>query len=130
MAGVQDGDSTLDEYYANCDEAIPDEDRHDADFRVVMSWLESLAIDWRHSRFRNQADLYSLWAAALGLARSAELPPPEEAAPRLEAFETEVEGGKTDRAVSYADFARQGSNKDTNRSARARTLIDVVKGVD
>lgn len=86
MHGIQDGKSSLDQYYADYDDEIPDEREYRRSFRWVMRYLDDLPLDWRHSRFRNLADLYSLWAAILDLREADALPVADDAVDRLAAF--------------------------------------------
>lgn len=131
MRGVQDGnDEVLDAAYADYDAEIPDEELHDARFQQVLDFLRELPLSWRETRWKNQADLYSLWAAILQLQQAGQaLPAPDGAAGRLEALghiladaERELEPAHR----RYADAVRQGSNKDTNRQLRAAVLAELL----
>ncbi len=88
MHGVLDGAAdVIDNYYAEYDEEIPDEDEHRARFDAIVHWLTELQIDWRATRWRNMADLYGLWGAIrMFLAEGQELPDGEESAARLTTF--------------------------------------------
>lgn len=138
MHGVQDGKpSILDEFYAEYDSGIPDEEDHRTRFDEVMNYLRSLPLDWPHTRWSNMADLYGLWAGVLDLPK-ARRPAKTRAAERLASFEGRVKGfadrlaarelrdPEDEEAVQYYDVVRQGSNKDTNRGARAEILKAVL----
>jgi Protein of unknown function DUF262 len=138
MHGVLDGKSSiLDDYYGLYDEGIPDEEEHRARFEAVLAYLASLPLDWRHSRFRNLADLYGLWGAVAKLSDDNALPDPAEATTRLEDFAQRVNAaveritaGNLDGfddavALQYANAVRQGQGKDTNRQDR----LDILQGV-
>ena len=65
MYGVIDGKrEVLDQYYADYQDAIPDETSYRNDFDGVMDFLRNLKdLDWRATRWRNLSDLYGLWGA-------------------------------------------------------------------
>jgi hypothetical protein len=140
MHGVLDGAAhVLDEYYAQYDEEIPDEDEHRAAFDDVLGYIEELPLDWRRTRWRNMSDFYSLWSAVRALKESDELPDRSEAAARLTAFsDTQVAILEAERASStlpgddrdrsYFSSVRQGANKDTNRQTRLDVLVEVLRG--
>jgi hypothetical protein len=126
MHGIQDGKASLDTYYADYDEEIPEEMRFKRDFRRILRYLDSLELDWRYTRFRNLADLYSLWAAIRDLQEANRLPDPDDAVERLQALEERIVAGQDEGAQRYLIAARQGSNKDTNRDFRKQILEAVL----
>ena len=128
MHGIQDGKTSLDNYYAIYDDEIPDEVTHKREFRRIVRYTDALPIEWRSTRFRNLADLYSLWAALLTLDREDSLPDAEDAVERLLAFEARVVAGETTEAQRYLIAARQGSNKDTNRELRKQAIEAALRG--
>ena len=83
MRGVQDGKSSLDSYYAEYDDEIPDDLEFKREFRRVLRYVEALPLDWRYTPFRNLADLYSLWAAVLELIAEEKLPSADDTVERL-----------------------------------------------
>jgi Protein of unknown function DUF262 len=131
----QDGKArVLDEAYALYDDEIPREEEADGTYSTVLSWLQETGLPWRQVRWSNQTDMYSLWAAALDLLPEnggPGLPRPSDAAARLQAFEAQLSpepdaGYVRAEAASYLDAARQGSNKDSNRTFRASIITEVL----
>jgi len=128
MDGVQDGDESIDQLYADYDEDIPDERRHRRIYNACKTILQELQETHsliRNSRYGNLADLYSLWAAVRdvvldGNARRVDY---DETARGLERFAEEV-GSETppEEAAKYLVAARQGSNKGPNRALRRDAL--------
>ncbi len=132
MHGVQDGnDEVLDQAYADYDAEIPDEELHDERFQQVLDLLRGLPLPWRESRWKNQADLYSLWAAgADAVAGSAQIDLPQAAARLMRLHQALADPAQNwDEAQRrYSDAVRQGSNKDTNRRLRAVLLQNALTG--
>lgn len=126
--GVQDGKDYLDEIYAKWDEEIPNARRVNKRFAESVGYLESVNSVFQISstRYSNVADFYSLWAGLISLRDAGALPTPEQAAQRLQNFQAELELATSERANEYLLSARQGSNKASNRIARARTLTNVI----
>jgi len=60
MHGIKDGREHLDEYYAEYDDGIPDLDRNRRKYEVCKSAIANL--DIFRTRYRNLADLYSIWS--------------------------------------------------------------------
>lgn len=129
--GVQDGKDYLDRLYADWDEEISGEKLADAKFRRARRFIERVneAFPLAQSRYSNVADFYSLWFAVLRLAEADDLPDVADGADRLANFTSELEAQSSERARSYVLAARQGSNKSSNRTARAETLERVLKGI-
>ncbi|WP_158674284.1 DUF262 domain-containing protein [Pseudokineococcus lusitanus] len=129
MKGVQDGSGyVMDDAYADYDAEIPDEQEHDRAYVRTLSFLESLPLQWRYSRWKNLSDLYGLWAAVL-LVPSDDLPSAQEAAERLNDFESAINRfDNTSMVREYYDAVRQGSNKEASRLLRAEILRDVLLG--
>src|SRR5208282_5887492 len=67
MHGILEGDD-LDSYYADYDEGVPDKSEHVTRFRGVLTAVERLDPLLPGTRFRNKADLYSLFSALLDFA--------------------------------------------------------------
>lgn len=126
MHGVQDGKTSLDDFYSDYDDEIPDERTHLSHFRRALDYLRSLPIDWRRTRLANLADFYSLWAAVVSLQETNRIPGKKTTAERLENFEDEVNRLDTDRGQQYLIAARQGSNKESNRLLRRDILEEVI----
>ena len=130
MHGVLDGSGDLlDDFFAEYDEEIPDEDQHRERFDAVLTYLELLPLDWKKTRWRNLADLYALWAALLRIYddESDEWPNEDEVALRLAAFSDALKAPEDERERAYADAVRQGQSKDTNREIRADILEALLR---
>ncbi|APZ35457.1 hypothetical protein BOH66_15325 [Microbacterium aurum] len=127
-AGIQDGKDYLDEKYAAWDEEIPEARRVNKRFADTLAYLVELDkfLPLASTRFSNVADFYSLWSALIDLRDRDALPGASVTAGRLSEFAAELERGESERAVQYVLSARQGSNKAANRTARAKTLAQVM----
>ena len=69
MAGPQDGQRTLDEYYARYDVEFPDKAAMLARFRQTLASLASIGPYLKESRYLKKGDFYGLFAAAAHLNR-------------------------------------------------------------
>jgi hypothetical protein len=137
--GVLDGDADLiDNYYAEWDEEIPNEDVVRGRFDLIQQYLGSLPLDWGATRWNNMNDLYGLWGALLELEETGDLPGPQRAAELLTEFSdmqaailaadrdgTALPGTEEDRR--YFGVVRQGGNKQPNRRARIDILRDLLR---
>ncbi|MBW4053503.1 MAG: DUF262 domain-containing protein [Proteobacteria bacterium] len=110
------------------------EDRFRATVTAIQKILESVP-DPRlitGTRFRNQADFYSLFGAVDRLLQQEALPPPTQIAERLLIFIESVEGEATRQAsqayVAYYDAARSASNDTGPRTTRIEILQLVISG--
>jgi hypothetical protein len=65
--GIQDGQSTLDKFYADYDVVFPKRAQYMAKFRQVLGSLRTLRSLLTNSRFSKKADFYALFAAAARL---------------------------------------------------------------
>jgi hypothetical protein len=108
------------------------------EFRSVVQILADLVNNpagqfLSQSRFRNQADFYSLLAGIAELRRQGQLPEQEEMLPRLEDFNNFLENDKfftSTRATDYYNAARSASNDPGPRKTRIGVIKDVLLGVD
>lgn len=125
MHGIVDGsDNLLDDYYAEYDEEIPNQDATDEEYFRILDWVGDLAIPWRSTRWNNLGDFYSIWAAAHSLGANS-LPDPGQTAQRLLAFADRLLSPSTSDERAYSDAARQGTNKESSRRTRAEVLARV-----
>ncbi|MEA2361291.1 MAG: hypothetical protein QOD71_436 [Thermoleophilaceae bacterium] len=128
MHGVLEGSADLlDDYFAEYDEVIPDEDDHREAYDEVLDYLDDMELEWKKTRWRNLADLYSLWAALLILGAESELPDPGEAGDRLTSFSQALEDPSEGPERDYSDAVRQGQGKRENRQTRADILVDLLR---
>ncbi|MGB3731687.1 DUF262 domain-containing protein [Microbacterium sp.] len=127
-SGIQDGKDYLDDIYASWDEEIPGARQKSKRFSATVDYLTEIdkKLPLAGTRYSNVADFYSLWAAVISLSDQDLLPEAEVAAERLTAFAAELDLAESERAVQYVLSARQGSNKASNRTARAKTLASVI----
>ena len=125
--GVLDGNpNVLDDYYAEFDGEIPEEDESMERFYRVLEWLDSLALPWASTRWNNLGDFYGLWAAALSLDALSSFPDPAIAVQRLADFSTSLEQPQSEAELRYSDAVRQGSNKASSRQIRAEILTELL----
>jgi len=127
MYGVQEGGADmLDKYYSEYDDEIPEESLHRERYEWCKAAIMSLKIDFKSSRFSNNADFYGLWAAIMkhyGKTINVEV-----TSSKLLEFTKNVdlavrkEGEYDTDVVNYRDSVRQGSNKAAIRSKRAEIL--------
>ncbi len=127
LNGIQDGKDYLDDAYSSYDAEIPQERRTDRLFRRSRQTLGDIhaALPLGGTRFSNVADFYSLWSAICEAIDTSGIDS-QYAAGRLAEFEQEVDAQETDRSKRYLLAARQGSNKRSNREARADILRAVI----
>jgi len=125
--GVQDGKEYIDNYYVMYDDEIPYEKSYDEKWNRAIDFIYEMnsEIPINSTRFKNIADFYSLWIAALEVSEGDSGPAPAEAMTRLIRFEEELNNGNFER---YLLAARQGSNKESNRTYRANVLSQVIRG--
>ena len=120
MHGVIDGSSNaLDDYYAEYDSGIPDEDETDVRFYACLDWFSDLEII---GRWKNLGDFYSLWDAVLNILDSGKELNQLTAQSRLAAFSDAVSSPKSEDERAYSDAVRQGTNKEASRLLRSRIL--------
>ena len=128
MHGIQDGDESIDQLYADYDDEIPEERKHRRTYNTCRAILERLEEEdglIRSTRYSNLADLYSLWAAVreLALAGKASQINYGGTAKNLRIFADQVNAKpQSGDAGKYLVAARQGSNKGPNRDLRRAML--------
>jgi hypothetical protein len=126
--------ATLDTAYAERDETWEGEAVIKNRFQEVIRFLvqvtktpdgESII----QSRFRNQADFYSLFASVADLQLSGELPEAETVATRLKEFLTILDGVDWPKlAWEYLEAARSASNDIGTRKVRIAVVKRVLLG--
>lgn len=156
MHGVLDGsDTTLDNYYADYDDEIPDEEEHRKKYESCKQMFNELGSDAiKTTRFKNLGDFYGLWATFLKLLDVSKKPsykkirqrlkdfsnllemlpistePTSAPSPeKLEEFQGLLEKLPIDeeQVARYYDAVRQGTNKLANRLIRAEILETVIR---
>lgn len=129
MSGVHDGKAILDQAYADYEEEIPDVDKHRRRYEECKSFMANLWPHLRTDRFRNLADFYSLWAAAISVGGDLNRIDLAQTAARLSAFAESVREVPTPQAAQeYLVATTQGSSKASNRELRARVLRQFFVG--
>ena len=128
----------LDEAYTDRDQDWPAQEQTQETFEAVLSYLSRLWEDpalmgAQVRRLRNQADFYSFFGAVASMIKSGdELPEPDQAVQRLEAFITVVrdEGQRSANATAerYFQAARSASNDLKQRMARIEIIRNVLIG--
>ena len=99
----------------------------------MWSYLEMICRIQR-TRFRNQADFYSLFGAVAQLRRVWPLPTPGDTAARLFGFiglvDDEARRQKFKPAEAYYAAARSASNDPGPRQTRINTIVQVISAPD
>lgn len=128
----------LDQAYSDRDAEWEQRQPVEREYRAVTTYLGDLAAAGDRallgSRFRNQADFYSLFGAVLDLRRAKTLPAPDEAATRLLGFLPLVNDERTrasnEVAMEYYEAARSASNDARQRRSRIRIVTEVLAPKD
>jgi len=130
----------MDQAFADRDDGWDQRSKIEDDFRQVAGDVASIICHpdgafLNSSRFRNQADFYSLFGAISSLRRESRLPAAEEMARRLCAFNLILEAPADDitasvpiGAAQYFAAARAASNDAGPRKLRIAVLKDVILG--
>jgi hypothetical protein len=127
----------LDKAYSERDDEWTEETRIDAEFRQVVTTLR----DWQSdllvgqaTRYKNQADFYSLFAIILELQREGELPDRSDAVNRLKEFMSMVldedKRSSNSDAAKYYEATRSASSDPAPRRERVVILRQVLLGHD
>lgn len=129
LDGVQEGQSTLDSFYADYDVVFPKRGYYVGKFRQVLRSLDSLGEFLDESRFTKKGDFYGLFTAASRLnakpRQPADLSASVGALRRLQtALDTPPAQLAGDAARYYATII-EGPNKKAKREERA----DILEGI-
>lgn len=131
MAGIQDGQKSLDEFYAKYDVAFGDKAAQTNRFRQVLASLRTIQAYLTASRFRKKADFYALFAAAARVNGGRKKPRNlEDALPALRLLEQGLEEepeDQTGEAARYYSTVVEGPNKRAKREARTQVLEDILR---
>lgn len=133
MHGIEDGDS-LDEYYANYDEQIPDVGEHLERYHIVQGMASRMQEAIRKTRLKNRNDFYSLWSALLEFADEPDTIDYGQTVEQLVDFAVGVDAVPTaedpstvdDDAQRYSQSVRAGTTKLPNREIRKRILLTKI----
>lgn len=128
----------LDGAFSDRDSDWPEKTAIEAEFRSVLQSVHDImeaAPDTKllyQSRFRNQADFYSLFGAVADLRRQNQLPSPAVSVSRLMQFLIDIEDVATRSGAEslrqYYDAARSASNDKGPRDTRIRIMKAVIQG--
>jgi Protein of unknown function DUF262. len=129
MHGITDGRDHLDGYYAEYDDDIPDLDSNRRKYEVCKNLIANLNL-YKTPRYKNLADLYSLWSAMAKLydenGGSLEIDI-EETRQNLLQFADKIREELSDeQAQVYAWAVRQASNSIKSRQTREDTLKRLI----
>jgi hypothetical protein len=128
--GIQEGQSTLDRFYADYDVVFQRKSTYLAKFRQVLKSISTLRPYFDESRFRKKADFYGLFAAAAQLNQHSRVPANLAAAvKRLQTLERLLEGPRenfTGRVAAYYSTVVEGPNKRAKRDERTMILQQLL----
>lgn len=130
MDGVQEGQSTLDRFYADYDVVFPKRSHFVSRFHTVVKRLYTVGEFISDSRFSKKADFYALFGAVARLPRSGSdvgsldycLPKLKRLASKLSGEPAELEG----EAARYYQTVIEGPNKKGKRKERIEILSKIV----
>jgi hypothetical protein len=129
LDGVQEGQSTLDNFYADYDVLFPKRAYYVGKFRQVLRSLDSLGDFLDNSRFTKKGDFYGLFAAASRLNAKPRQPVDLSASVgplrRLEKALENPPDRLTGDAARYYSTVIEGPNKKAKREERA----DILEGL-
>jgi hypothetical protein len=130
--GVQEGQSTLDSFYAEYDVVFPKKNLWMSRFRRVLDSLRTLEPLLESSRFTKKADFYGLFGAVRLLNRGKKEPVDlSTARKRLQRLEKELErpeSNLSDVGSRYHATVIEGPNKKPKRTERVEMLTALLNG--
>lgn len=128
--GVQEGQSTLDKYYADYDVVFPKRGRYVAKFHQCLRSLKTLQPFLAKSRFTKKADFYALFAAIARInAASNEAVDISSVVPALRRLDNALRrdpSGLKGLPAKYYATVIEGGNKKAKREERATILESIL----
>lgn len=130
MDGPQDGQKSLDSFYASRDVDFPDKAKVLAEFKKALASVQTLGPYFAGSRFRKKGDFYALFAAVAHLNRGRKNP--INLANRrgaLEELEAALQGETVDdlaTANAYHSTIIEGPNKKAKRKERIQIVLELL----
>jgi hypothetical protein len=127
--GIQDGQQSLDRFYADYDVVFPQKGKHVAKFNQVVASLATIQETIAETRFNKKADFYGLFSAVLAVNKNA--PKPVDLSPAtdaLNALSTQMQTrpeNLTGIVKNYYTTVIEGANKLAKRKARSEILKDI-----
>jgi hypothetical protein len=133
--GIQDGDSGLDQIYADWDEAVPELEERLAKWRATQEIVQHFSAVVSGTRFKNKGDFYSLWSVLADFAAQPEVIDYERTSENLRNFAAnvdrvpELEDPRVagEDALAYSQAVRAGTTKGENRTKRKEILIRCIQ---
>jgi hypothetical protein len=129
--GIQDGQKTLDGFYAKYDLDFPKKSKYKSRFLAVLDSLEPLLPVISQTRFNKRADFYALFAATSRLLRARKhLPNLRKAAPKLKQLSRALEKAPEElvgKDRTYYSTVIEGPNKLTKRKARTELISQLLQ---
>jgi hypothetical protein len=128
--GIQEGQSTLDDFYANYDVVFPNRSKLVSRFNQVVESLKTVGELIASSRFHKKADFYAIFAACLDRVKAAgssvdltsKIKPLANFAAELDVDPEELEGD----ARAYYNSVAEGANKAAKRRTRKEILLKII----
>jgi hypothetical protein len=131
IAGVQDGQKSLDRFYADYDVVFPRRSSYVAKFNQIVASLKTLSPFLEESRYTKKGDFYALFAAAAevnsGTRQPVDLKPAKKKLERLERDLNRDPEQLTGIAASYYSSVVEGPNKRAKREERVEILQDILE---
>jgi ribosomal protein L20 len=134
-SGVQDGDSGLDQIYADWDEAVPELEERLAKWRATQQIVQRFGPIVSGTRFKNKGDFYSLWSVLVDFAGEPEVINYDRTMENLRNFAVnvdrvpELEDPRVagEDALAYSQAVRAGTTKGENRTKRKEILTRYIQ---
>lgn len=130
MAGPQEGQRTLDEFYANNDVDFPNKGTELARFRQTLASLITIETFLKRSRFLKKGDFYGLFAATAHINRGKKQPVDLlSRVPALKRLERQLEKDPETLvgvAARYYSTVIEGPNKRAKRQERIDILLTLL----
>jgi hypothetical protein len=128
--GVQDGQKSLDTFYADYDVIFPKRSSYTTRFNQTVASLKTIKDYLKGSRFTKKGDFYGLFAATAKLVENAKGPVDLSAAePALRKLDSELAKDpeeQNDRATRYYSTIIEGPNKRAKREERVQILTQLL----
>jgi Protein of unknown function DUF262 len=127
LDGIQDGQKTLDSFYATYDATFPQKHKAKVRFLSVLQVLDPLLPIIKSTRFHKRADFYALFAAVLETGiKDLDV---QKVGTRLENLAKSLDKSPeelTGRALRYYSTVIEGPNKLSKRRDRTQILHDLI----
>lgn len=130
IAGIQDGQKTLDKFYADYDVVFPRRSSYIGKFNQILASLETLCPYLAGSRYTKKADFYALFAATAEMNDGGRKPQDLSGAQkRLEKLERDLNKDPdqlTGSAGRYYSTVVEGPNKRAKREERVAIIKELL----